>query len=396
MKLNRLLCILSIIGSGIFVSYYGGNISYALFFLTILIPILSYIYTIYVYQRFKLHQTIDRFIIVKGDWIDYSFVVANEDYLTFRNLKLNLIKDKSTIENADTVREYSLLPGESERLDTRIKCNYRGEYHVGVDSVEIKDFLCLFSITYPVNGKLTAIVLPRVVPLERLGIAPPEIDVKNPIHFSDHAQEELDTELRKFYPGDHKKRIHWKVSAKRQELVSRKYHYRPKAEVILFMDLMKTKEDELSVIIVEDKIIESVLAIANFYTLRATPSTIICDMGGAKQINISSKAEFNAFYKACGTMKFEAKTPICDFIKERSLRGEEGIFNVAVTHLLTKEFYRACLQVLEGGNHMCVLFISDDVSENTDHLIDSLRLAGVDVYRIMSKDEIGDILSRGI
>lgn len=377
-------------------SYYGGNISYALFFLTVFIPILSFLYTTYVYIRFKLYQSIGRILIVKGDWIDYSFIIANEDFLTFRNIKVNFIKDRSTIEDTDVVRQYSLLPGESERLDTRIKCNYRGEYYVGVDSVEVTDFLYLFSITYPVNSKLKAIVLPRVVPLERLGIAPPEVDVKNPLHFSNHSEEELDTEIRNYYPGDHKKRIHWKASARQQELVSRKYHHKPKAEIIIFMDMMKVKENELSVIIVEDKIIESVLAITNFYALRGTRSRIIYEMEGKKQIDISSKEEFNAFYKACAAIKFEAKTPIYDFIMERTFRGEEGMFYVAVTHLLTKEFYLSCLQVIQGGNHMCVLFISDDVSENTDNLITSLKLAGADVYRIMSEDEIGDILSRDI
>ncbi len=377
-------------------SYYGGNISYALFFLTVFIPIISFLYTTYVYIRFKLYQTIGSFLVVKGDWIDYSFIIANEDFLTFRNIKVNFLKDKSTIEDTDVVRQYSLLPGESDKLETRIKCNYRGEYHVGVDSVEVTDFLYLFSITYPVSAKLKAIVLPRVVPLDRLGIAPPEIDVKNPLHFSNTSEEELDTEVRRYYPGDHKKRIHWKASARHQELVSRKYHHKPKTEIIVFMDLMKVKEDELGVIISEDKIIESVLAITNFYALRSIRSRIIYEMEGKKQITISSKEEFNAFYKACATIKFEAKRSVSDYMQEKVQRGDEGMFYVAVTHLLTKEFFLACLQVLQGGNHMCVLFISDDVSEETENLIDSLKLAGVNVYRIMSEDEIGDILSRDI
>jgi hypothetical protein len=335
-------------------------------------------------------------MVVKGDWIPYSFIVANEDYITFRNIKVKFLSDKSTIEDANKTTEYSLLPSESERLETRLKCNYRGEYYVGVDSIEVSDFLYLFSITYTVTSKLKAVVLPRVVPLDQLGIAPPQIDVKNPIHNSNTTEEELDTEIRKYYPGDNRKRIHWKASARQHELLSRKYHHKPKAEIVLFMDMMKIKEAEMQVIGVEDKIIESILAIANFYALRGTPSQIIYEMGGKKLVSISSKEEFHAFYKTCVSIHFDAKIPVCDLIRERMLRGDEGLFYVAATHFLTKELYLAALQVIAGGNHLCVLFISDDVSEAMKLLIDSYKLAGIDVYRIMSEDEIADILSKEV
>jgi hypothetical protein len=393
MRTNRIICVLSIIGSGVFASYYGGNISYALFYLCILIPIISFLYTVYVYFRFKIYQSIESFLVVKGDWTPYSFIIANEDYITFRNVKVNFLTDKSTIEDTSKSTEYCLLPNEKDMLETKIRCNYRGEYYIGVNSIEVTDFLFLFTITYPLGSKLKAIVLPRVVPLERLGIAPPQMDVKNPVRHSNFTEEELDTEMRKYYPGDNRKRIHWKASAKLHELLSRKYHHKPKAEIALFMDLMKIKEEELQVVIVEDRIIESILAIVNFYALRGTLSQIIYDMEGKKQVTIASREEFNAFYKACVSIHFDAKTPVCDLMRERLLRGDEGIFYVAATHLLTKEFYMAALQILGGGNHLCVLFASDDVTDTTKEMINSLKLAGADVHQIMSEDEIGSVLS---
>lgn len=392
MKTNRLICASAIIGSGVFASYFGGNISYALFYLCLFIPIISFLYTLYVYFRFKIYQSMDSFLVVKGDWTAYSFIIANEDYITFRNVKVNFLYDKSTIEDTQKSTEYSLLPSEKEHMETKIKCNYRGEYNVGVDSIEITDFLYLFKITYPLTSKIKVLVFPRVVALEQLGIAPPQIDVKNPLLNSNLAEEELDTEIRKYYPGDSRKRIHWKASAKMNELISRKYHHKPKAEIVMFMDLMKIKDEDLQVVITEDKIIESILAIANFYSLRGTPSVILYDCGGKMQASIASKEEFNAFYKACIKISFTAVTPVSDLIRERVIRGDEGLFYVVATHLLTKELYLASLQVLAGGNHMRILLISDDVSENTKDLISSLRLAGAYLSQLMSEDELGKVL----
>lgn len=396
MKFNRLVCLASIIGSSVFASYYGGNISYALFYLTILIPIVAFLYTVYVYFRFKLYQTMGSFLVTKGEWNTYSFVIANEDVITFRNIKVNFLSDKSTIEDTSQETEYSLLPNESEKLETRIKCNYRGEYYVGVNSVEVSDFLFLFSITYPMNSKIKAYVLPRVVPIEQLGIAPPQNDVKNPMRFSNTAEEELDTEIRKYYPGDSRKRIHWKATARMQELVTRKYQHIPKAEIAIFMDLGTIKDDDLKVVIAEDKIIESVLAIANFYSARRTLSQIIYDQEGRKQVAITSKEDFNAFYKACVKLRFLGKLPVYDLMNERMKNAEEGVFYVVVTHFLTKELYLSALKAVSNQNYVSVLFISDDVTEQTKELVNSMKLSGIGVYQIMSDEEIADVLSKEI
>lgn len=394
MKLNRLIFAVVIIGSSIFASYFGGNISYALFYLSIFIPIVAFLYTLYVYFRFKIYQKMDAYLVVKGDWTTYSFVIANEDYITFRNVKVNFLRDRSTIEAAHQIAEYSLLPNESERLETRIKCNYRGEYYVGVDSIEVTDFLYLFNITYPITSKLKVIVLPRVVSLERLGIAPPQVDVKNPTRAGNLAEEELDTEMRKYNPGDSRKRIHWKASARMQELISRKYQHIPKAEIVLFMDLMKIKEDELKVVMAEDKIIESVLAISNYYALRGSSSQIIYEMDGKQRIEINTKEDFNVFYKACVRIRFSSQLPISELLRERLLRKEEGLFCVVATHGLTKELYLAAMQAISGGNHVCILLISDDVSEETKELMNGMKVSGIELHQIMSEDEIADILSR--
>ena len=149
MKTNRLIYILFIIGSGIFASYYGGNISYAFFYLAIFIPIMSFLYTLYVYFRFKIFQSMDSYMVVKGDWNNYSFEIANEDYIAYRNVKVNFLYDKSTIKKTEDSIEYSLLPNDKEKMDTQIRCNYRGEYSIGVDSIEVTDFLYIFPLPIP-------------------------------------------------------------------------------------------------------------------------------------------------------------------------------------------------------------------------------------------------------
>jgi hypothetical protein len=181
-----------------------------------------------------------------------------------------------------------------------------------------------------------------------------------------------------------------------QELITRKYQHIPKAEIAIFMDLTKIKDDELEVVIAEDKIIESVLAISNFYAARRTLSQIIYDLDGKNQISIASKDDFNAFYKACVKIRFIGTLPVYELMNERLRRGDGGMFYVVVTHFLTKELYLASLKAVWNQNNVSIILISDDISENTKELIDSMKSTGIGIYQIMSGDEIGNILSSEI
>jgi hypothetical protein len=388
--------VIAIIGSGVFVSYFGGTISYSLFYLSLLTPLLSFLYTLFVYFQFKLAQSIESVLVRKGEWNEYSFTIANENFITFSRIKVNFFKEKSTMEITSGINEYSLLPGESEKLYTRMKCNYRGEYEVGIDSVEVTDFLYLFTIKYPLPSRLKVYVLPRVVPIDRLGIALTQEDVKNPTRYSNTAEEELDTEIRKYSPGDSRKRIHWKASARMKELISRKYQEIPKSEIAIFMDLARIKEEELKVIIFEDKIIESVLAIANYYAVRNTPAHIIYNKVERTNYRISSKETFNVFYKACAKINFDGKLPVEALIEENLRKGESGMFYIVATHTLSKELYMTALKAIALQNSISILFISDDVSEATKDLMNGIKLSGIKIYQIMSDNDIEDILSKEI
>jgi cellulose synthase/poly-beta-1,6-N-acetylglucosamine synthase-like glycosyltransferase len=162
------------------------------------------------------------------------------------------------------------------------------------------------------------------------------------------------------------------------------------------MDLNKIKDDDLKVVIAEDKIIESVLAIANFYAERRTLSQIIYELDGKKQIPISSKDDFNAFYKACVKIRFEGILPVYELMNERLNRADAGIFYVVVTHFLTKELYLSSLKAISNQNNVSIILISDDISDSTKELIDSMKSSGIGVYQIMSGDEIVNILSKDI
>jgi uncharacterized protein (DUF58 family) len=392
MLINRILLIVLIIASGIFASYYGGNVSYALFYMSLFIPAVSLFYTFYVYVRFRIYQEVGQRIVVKGDLIPYFFTLANEDYITFRSVKVNFLHDKSIISNAEDIREYCLLPGQSETMETKLRCNYRGEYYVGANTVDIIDYLYLFRITYPITSKLKVTVLPRVVQIPRLGFAPAQKDVKNSPNLLNTEQDSMDIETRKYMNGDSLKQIHWKVSAKRNQLFSRKYSSNPKSEVMILMDLKSIQGDSLTTVITEDKIIESVLAIANYCKDNNTRAKIYYEQAGLKAASIRGKADFDLFYQMSIGMHFNAQISLEEILRECQIYTRDSGFYIVITHELTVELYKSMVEISENGNDMSLLLIRDKFNTDEEEILKGLKLSGISVKLVTSEDEIGDIL----
>lgn len=173
---GKLIYLLFLIGSTILVSFRGGNISYLLFYFALLLPVLAFLYSLYVFNRFKIVQEVSR-VVVKAQEVPYRLLLANEDILPFTHIRLHFFSDMVRMKPEDT-GVISLLPHEEIRVDTKMYCKYRGTYPVGVKSVEITDFLGLFTIPYPMMSQIRLTARPRIIPMEQLKIVLQEQDPK--------------------------------------------------------------------------------------------------------------------------------------------------------------------------------------------------------------------------
>ena len=393
MRRNRLILCAVIIAAGIFASFYGGNVAYALFYITLTVPAASILYTIFVYCRFCLYQKIEQKRVLKGELIPYEFTLSNEDVISYTNIKVNFFTDRSSVLDTGGKTEYLLLPGESNTLKTMLCCKYRGEYNVGVESVVITDYLFLFSITYPIITKLNLTVLPRVFSLDKLKISQDEQDPKKTNFHLSTSNEQLDTDVRKYSGSDSRKLIHWKASAKKHELLSRRYTDNAKTRIMLMMDLAPVKEHDLDKIIIEDKIIESTLSITDYYKNNSTNIVVCYDSSGLIKENISNVIDFEVFYQNCAYFNFNSKLKVENLLYQQITDNPENFFGIIITHSITSALYDTSMQAVSRGIDLTILFVSDDSSNSVKQLIQNFNSLGIRVFRINSDDSIIDVLS---
>ena len=146
MRRNRIIWATLWVASVVLISFYGGPVSYGIFAVLTLTPVISLAYILLVLARFKIYQYFECPEIVSRHVIPFYFTLQNEDFFAFSGVRVNFYSDFSAIEGLSDDIEYELLPGTKIKKETGLICRYRGEYEVGIRSVVLQDHLRLFSV----------------------------------------------------------------------------------------------------------------------------------------------------------------------------------------------------------------------------------------------------------
>ena len=115
------------------------------------------------------------------------------------------------------VREKGFVPG--QKLRRTVETARCGRYVCRVDRVWVCDCLGLFSLPVKAPGEAAMLVCPAAVDPGPVSL-PEGSGAAVPVPRGKSASGE-DYELRPYHPGDNVRAIHWKLSAKRDELVVR-------------------------------------------------------------------------------------------------------------------------------------------------------------------------------
>ena len=259
---NRLivsgLLILSLVG----ISFYGGPVSYGFFFLMLAIPAISAIYAAAVYFRFRIYQKINAKVLVVETPVDFYFTLQNETCFAFASIRTDFFSKYSTISGFDPDTEYELFPHSGIDKQTILVCRYRGEYEVGIDHVIVRDFLKLFTFSFKNNETITVSVIPRLVILE--GITAIEcMSLTAPDSLTNMS--EPDVLVRDYIPGDDIRMINWKLTASTFKPSVRKLTGVNTPAISIIMDSHRVGTDPDEYLPLENKILETTIALTYYY-----------------------------------------------------------------------------------------------------------------------------------
>lgn len=353
MWLRRFLFLLFIILTAVFASFYGGPLPYALFYLSLLLPLLSYLYLLYIYNRFRVYQLIDKKTLVKYESVPFRFILANEDYLTYAHIRVTFLDDYSSLEQVDASRGYTLLPGEREEHATTLMCRYCGNYRVGIDRIVLEDYFRIFRLSYRCPTPMEVHVLPRVLQPERLSLFS---SATEGLRLTNNQNSPFpDAETRSYQLGDSPRMIHWKAVARQGELLTRKQLPEPKPEQHIFLDLDLPALDADTYLPRFDRLAESTLAIADYYLRTKTPCNVYAGTGGQQRFPVHSQKDFDLLYAFFCSNERISGSSAAELLTAFSYNDITNTKCIIITTDPKPELAVACATLLDNGNHIAVL-----------------------------------------
>lgn len=338
------------------ISFYGGAVSYGLFWGFTLIPVISLIYLFLVFLQLRILQQVESRNMVCSEPVPYSFVLQNEGFCPFAGISVNLFSSFSTVEALPGDKEYELLPGDRYTFQTRLLCKYRGEYDVGVKEIVMTDFLRLIKIRYKIPGTIKALVRPRIIRVKGLR----SIDDMAMLMQRESIRErtEPDIAVRDYFPGDALKQIHWKAAAREQKLKVRSRIGEEKQGIALLWDTRRYSQTPEEYLPNENRVLETVLALGIFMAERNIPFSVYCGQGGVIGSHVNNLGDFDGFYQKVSETVFD-KTE--NFEKTLFYVEESGVlYQSKVIFCVLHELNEAILEFteqLERTGTLLVLYV---------------------------------------
>ena len=346
------------------ISYYGGAVSYGIFWGITFIPVISLIYLIFVYFNLRILQQIESRNMICGQPMPYFFVLQNDSFCVFASISVNLFSSFSSVEDLPGDTEYELLPGDKYAFETKLTCKYRGEYEVGVKEIIMTDFFRLFRISYRIPSSIKALVFPKITRVSNLK----SIDslAALPQRTSLRDRTEPDIMVRDYVTGDSLKQIHWKATARTQELKARNLTGEEKQGISLLWDTRRYSKEPKTYLPIEDKILETVLAISIFLAEKTIPFSAYYGQRGITSAHLEGLADFDGFYRQVSEIQFDQDEIFQQTLLEMTEGGTlfESRVIFCVLHQLNEDVLKLAEHLDRTGSLVVLYVITDENIED--------------------------------
>ncbi len=341
------------------ISFYGGAVSYGFFFGVTLIPVVSAVYLLAVYLRFKIYQKLDSRNVVCGQPVPYFFVLQNDDYFAFTSVGVRLFSSFSYVEKLPDGTSYELLPGDKYTFETKLVCKYRGEYEVGVKEIVITDFLRLFQISYRVPETIKALVLPRVVRVDELQCIADIADLLQRETY--RVKTQADVVVRDYVAGDALKQIHWKATARAQALKVRNRTGEEKTGIAILCDTKRYSGDNREYLPLENKMLEVLLALTVYFAQRNMACDICYGQRGMVRCHVQDLQDFDAFYRQASGIDFAKEEAVEETGRQALTAGvwQDCRILFFVLHMWSDAVWQMAEQIAAGGGIAVLCLVTD-------------------------------------
>ncbi|MDN5299223.1 MAG: hypothetical protein PWP51_1776 [Clostridiales bacterium] len=235
MKTHRIYSIvLMVIGS--IAVFSGGTLPYTIFLTLLLLRLILWLTLRLNAKNLVMLCYTRNIILTAGDAIDVEYKATNTGLVPIAHAKIAFqFSEKmdavTPLKEIAFFKSYQLI-----NFSKRVHCLYHGYYRVGRVEVTLYDLLRLGSYTLKFDKDVAITVQPRIFELSYFDIDATAVMGTLSSRRRDLTDRSSIANIRAYERGDAQKDIHWKISAKREMLLTKQYEQALRQKCVILLD----------------------------------------------------------------------------------------------------------------------------------------------------------------
>jgi uncharacterized protein (DUF58 family) len=269
-------------------------------------------------------------------------------------------------------------------LEIPFEIEFRGHFDFGLRAVQISDITGLFTLTRYFDGAKYILSLPHVVDASRFPLTSnlmTQLSSRYDVRDEDYS---TISDVRQYLPTDSIKRVHWKLTAKRNEWLVKNFQSNALNLVSVLVDSTRlTALEPRENYKIEDAMVENALGLAKFCLNKGMPVDFLTTEG--RKASAKAPGEFELIYQNAAEMHFTEETAL-DVPTVLSQELTEGYVNaVILTAQLTAALYERVINCIKNGHHMAILYFAPEGEEEagTSEIFRLLNESAAKCIRVM-------------
>ena len=380
MTSNRLVFALLFLITLFLVIFLPSRISYLFFYITLFLPIVSIMFCLFTFWHISMTQSCNNSGILQGEKIVLNIQIFNKDLFIYPFVNLVLAKSRVVDDvplDPDLKNNiYSISPRGICKIDVAFKFLYRGLYHFGVQQLEVIDFLGLVKFKKKIDYDNYITVYPK---FEEIKSFKGLLDGTGQIKSASLSREEDYTEIsgvRKYDYADEMKKIHWKLTAKKNELLVKTYSSSSDNNVAIIMDLHNNLSENDNAVASEDKLISTALSLTHYSLGLNIHTKFIYHSSDLHSHKGRVPDDFNKVYNDLAGVMFTSPISLKDLLINFSHEYSSYSNLIIITNTIDNSLYNSILNVNDSNTNVSLIFISSNSissysSENYLNLLQS-------------------------
>ncbi|MCL2397047.1 MAG: DUF58 domain-containing protein [Defluviitaleaceae bacterium] len=381
---NRLTYLAVVVVLGLLIYLHEDGITYMAFYAVLALPLVSLALTLVSRRQFTVEEQLTQNNIIKNEMVQYVFNVRNNSFLPCASVRVRFRANSFAVVTDFVDQYFAILPYKSHEIVFNVSARYRGNYEIGVLNIVMYDFLGLFRFEQKHDKTLTLMVRPRVLDMSPLPLSTAESGMENVKNLMAQEDYAVISDLRKYQPTDGYKKIHWKASAKKNELISKNYQHTRRNSTAVVVDNSLVPGDAEAALALEDAVMEGCVSTLA-YCLRRQQLCSLHYMGSDDQQSPGITGNFEYLFTVASGITFGNFEDFGTYFANYAKMQVDAENLIVLTQNINDQVLAAAQSLCLFGNNVIIFYFNNPAG---DDLTKIARLNEMGVHCIDFKTKL--------